>query len=58
MRDREGLTYNISAVVSEDSIVDGKWDISASFAPALLEKGIASTRRELQKLVERRRHRG
>jgi zinc protease len=47
VRDKEGLTYNISAAVSEDSIVDGGWDIAASFAPALLEKGIASTRREL-----------
>jgi zinc protease len=49
VRDKEGLTYNISAAVSEDSIVDGSWAISASFAPALLEKGIASTRRELDK---------
>ena len=47
VRDKEGLTYNISAAVTEDSIVDGGWDVSASFAPALLEKGIASTRREL-----------
>jgi zinc protease len=47
VRDKEGLTYNISAAVSEDSIVDGGWDVAASFAPALLEKGIASTRREL-----------
>ena len=49
VRDKEGLTYNISAAVAEDSIVDGSWDISASFAPALLDKGIASTRRELDK---------
>ena len=49
VRDREGLTYNISAAVSEDSVVDGSWDISASFAPALLEKGIASSRRELER---------
>jgi zinc protease len=49
VRDREGLTYNIGAAVSEDSIVDGSWDISASFAPALLQKGIASTRRELER---------
>jgi zinc protease len=49
VRDREGLTYSISAAVSEDSIIDGRWDISASFAPALLEKGIASTRRELER---------
>lgn len=47
VRDKEGLTYNISALVSDDSIADGRWDISASFAPALLGKGIASTRREL-----------
>ena len=49
VRDKEGLTYNIGAGVSEDSIADGMWDISASFAPALLDKGLASTRRELQK---------
>ena len=49
VRDKEGLTYNIGAGVSEDTIVDGAWDISASFAPALLDKGLASTRRELQK---------
>jgi zinc protease len=49
VRDKEGLTYNIGATVSEDSIADGSWNISASFAPALLDKGIASTRRELDK---------
>jgi zinc protease len=49
VRDKEGLTYNIGAAVSEDSIVDGSWYISASFAPALLQKGLASTRRELDR---------
>lgn len=49
VRDKEGLTYNIGAGVSQDSIADGEWAISASFAPALLDKGIASTRRELDK---------
>jgi zinc protease len=49
VRDKEGLTYNIGAGVADDSIADGDWEISASFAPALLDKGIASTRRELQK---------
>ncbi|HME39190.1 MAG TPA: pitrilysin family protein [Steroidobacteraceae bacterium] len=49
VRDKEGLTYSIGAAVSDDTIADGRWDISASFAPALLEKGIASTRRELEK---------
>jgi zinc protease len=49
VRDKEGLTYNIGAGMADDSIVDGRWDISASFAPALLDKGIASTRRELDR---------
>jgi zinc protease len=49
VRDQEGLTYNISAGLAEDSIADGSWDISASFAPELLKKGIAATRRELDK---------
>jgi zinc protease len=49
VRDKEGLTYNIGASMSDDSIVDGRWDISASFAPALLDKGMASTRRELDR---------
>jgi zinc protease len=49
VRDKEGLTYNIGAGMGEDTLVDGDWAISASFAPALLDKGIASTRRELEK---------
>ena len=49
VRDKEGLTYAISAAVSDDSLVDGSWDISASFAPALLKKGIAATQREFDK---------
>jgi zinc protease len=49
VRDKEGLTYNIGASVGDDSIADGFWDISASFAPPLLAKGITSTRRELNR---------
>src|ERR1700680_1164350 len=49
VRDKEGLTYNIGAGMAEDSIGDGRWDVSASFAPALLDKGLASTRRELDR---------
>jgi zinc protease len=49
VRDKEGLTYNISSNVGNDTIADGAWDISASFAPALLTKGVAATRRELDK---------
>ncbi len=49
VRDKEGLTYNIGASMGDDSIVDGVWEITASFAPALLSKGVESTRRELNK---------
>ncbi len=49
VRDKEGLTYGISASMGDDSIVDGAWDINASFAPTLLSKGVAATRRELDK---------
>lgn len=48
VRDREGLTYSIGAAVAEDTIADGDWYIAASFAPALLERGVASTRRVLE----------
>ncbi len=48
VRDQEGLTYGIGASHRNDSFVDGDWGIGATFAPELLEKGIASTRRELQ----------
>ena len=49
VRDKEGLTYNIGASMGDDSIVDGVWQVNASFAPALLSKGIESTRREVAK---------
>jgi len=49
VRDKEGLTYNIAASMADDSIADGVWEVSASFAPALLSKGVESTRREIAK---------
>lgn len=45
VRDREGLTYGIGAAIGEDSIADGDWTVTASFAPSLLERGVSSTRR-------------
>jgi zinc protease len=48
VRDREGLTYGLGAGVSADTIADGAWSISATFAPALLDHGVASTRRVLE----------
>jgi zinc protease len=47
VRDKEGLTYGIGSFVSGDTFVDGDWRIQANFAPALLEKGLASTQRQL-----------
>lgn len=47
VRDKEGLTYGIAAFVSGDNVRDGDWRIWANFSPALLEKGVASTRRQL-----------
>ncbi len=49
VRDKEGLTYDIGAGMMDDSITDGAWSITASFAPALLDKGMVSTRRELDR---------
>lgn len=47
VRDKEGLTYGIGANVSNDAFIDGAWQITGNFAPDLLEKGMASTRRQL-----------
>jgi zinc protease len=47
VRDQEGLTYDVSAGMGSDSYNQGEWHIAASFAPAPLEQGLASTRRQL-----------
>ncbi len=47
VRDKEGLTYGIGASLSNDMFCDGDWKITATFAPTLLEKGLASTKRQL-----------
>ncbi|HWA85537.1 MAG TPA: pitrilysin family protein [Opitutus sp.] len=47
VRDKEGLTYGIGSVVAHDTFTDGDWHISATFAPALLDKGIDSTKHQL-----------
>ena len=45
VRDREGLTYGIGATTQNDTFRSGDWRVQGTFAPALLEKGLASTRR-------------
>jgi zinc protease len=47
VRDKEGLTYDVGAGVIADTLIPGAWQLSASFAPSLLAKGIASSRRQL-----------
>lgn len=47
VRDKEGLTYGIGSSVDNDTYIDGDWRIEASFSPAMLDKGIASTQRQL-----------
>jgi zinc protease len=48
VRDQDGLTYDIGAGVTDDSITDGSWYIGASFAPSLLNKGLDATRQVLE----------
>jgi zinc protease len=47
VRDKEGLTYGINARLVNDTFKDGDFRIAGTFAPALLDKGIASTNRQL-----------
>ena len=53
VRDKEGLTYGISSSLSHDTFSDGDWKIQATFAPALLEKGLASTKVQLASWYEK-----
>jgi zinc protease len=53
VRDKEGLTYGIGSFISNDTYVDGDWRIQANFAPDLLGKGIASTKRQLTEWHEK-----
>lgn len=48
VRDKEGLTYGVGANMANDMFNDGDWRMSATFAPDLLDKGIASTQRQLK----------
>ncbi|MEO7599164.1 MAG: pitrilysin family protein [Opitutus sp.] len=49
VRDEEGLSYGVYSNTSHDTFTDGDWRITATFGPSLLDKGIASTRRQLTK---------
>ncbi len=47
VRDKEGLTYGIGATMANDAFADGDWRLTATFAPALLDQGTESTKRQL-----------
>ncbi|MEO8998700.1 MAG: pitrilysin family protein [Rhodanobacter sp.] len=47
VRDKQGLTYGINASLFASDIVDGGFMIQTSFAPELLDKGLASTQQVL-----------
>ncbi len=51
IRNKEGLTYGIGAQLTGDTYTDGAWAIRGTFAPDLLDKGLASTRRELARFA-------
>lgn len=53
VRDKEGLTYGIGANLANDVFNDGDWRLTATFAPNLLEQGIASTKRQLTEWWEK-----
>lgn len=52
VRDKEGLTYGIGSELANTTFNAGDWHISATFAPALLQKGLESTRNQLTKWYE------
>ncbi len=49
VRNREGLTYSITAKLAGDAFGDGSWQVRATFAPELLGQGLESSRRELRR---------
>jgi len=51
VREKEGLTYGISAGVGNDTFADGDWEVTGTFAPQLLERGIASARKVVDEFI-------
>jgi zinc protease len=48
VRDKEGLTYDVGSTMQNDMVNAGDWRIYGAFSPNLLDKGIASTQRQLK----------
>lgn len=47
VRDREGLTYHVGARLMDDTLRPGAFQVVATFAPGLLDKGLASIHRQI-----------
>jgi zinc protease len=52
VRDAEGLTYAVEGHLAFDAFGKPTWQIAATFAPDLLDRGIASIRRELDRWLQ------
>jgi zinc protease len=52
VREKEGLTYGIYAGVGNDTFSDGDWQVTATFAPQNVEKGVTSAKGVVQKWLE------
>jgi zinc protease len=48
VRDKEGLTYGIGSTISGDTFTEGSMTIRATFAPSLLDRGMASIDQQLK----------
>jgi len=53
VRDREGLTYGIGSTISGDTFTEGSMTIIATFAPSLLDRGMASIDQQLKTYLEK-----
>jgi zinc protease len=53
VRDREGLTYTIGSRIAEDFTPAATWLVRTTFSPALLERGIAAAKREVNQWWEK-----
>lgn len=51
VRDKEGLTYGIYSNLSGASLADGHWELTATFAPELLDRGIEASKEQLIKWI-------
>jgi zinc protease len=47
VRDREGLTYTIGSRIADDFTPTATWLVRTTFSPAMLDRGVAAAKREV-----------